>query len=95
MVECFHSPSIETEYGLGCVIGNSLGKSHDISVECTANVLKVGKDECLLRVKANRNDVHGVCLGVAHDLFNGSLFGEQILFILVILVVNMTVIGSQ
>ena len=65
-------PAVESKGGPGDVVGDTLGKADNVFVERTTDVLKVGKDECLFRIKASGNDVLGVLFAVVNDFIDSS-----------------------
>lgn len=63
------------------VQSDMLRHATDVLVESTAHEVPVAKDECLLRVEPNGNDVLGVVRGVALNLLDRPLLTEQVLFV--------------
>lgn len=63
------SPAVKAKNGPRRIVCDSLGESNNVLIKGTSDVLKIGKDESLLHVKADGNDIHGISASIAHDLF--------------------------
>ena len=63
------------------VEGDALGHASDVLVECAAHVVVVAKDECLLWVETDGDDVCCVCACVALHLLDGALLAEEELLV--------------
>jgi hypothetical protein len=68
---------VKAEASSGDVERNALGHTQHVSVKGAAHVLDIAEYECLLRVKANGDDVPSVAARVSLYCFDGTIFAAK------------------
>lgn len=71
----------ETESALGLVGGDALRDLDNVLIESTAHKLEITKDERLLHIEANRDNVGGILPRVLLDVGYGECGAEQELLV--------------